>query len=72
MATATQPRSHAVFHRAFDEALHHVIGVVAVAEQVLRAAASAAGLRMAFFTAQADHRRESDGRCGRPSTHSEP
>ncbi|GAS64468.1 hypothetical protein NGUA38_03067 [Salmonella enterica] len=28
---------HAVFHRAFDEALHHVIGVVAVAEQVLAA-----------------------------------
>ncbi len=28
---------HAVFHRAFDEAFHHVIGVVAVAEQVLPA-----------------------------------
>ncbi|GAR61314.1 hypothetical protein NGUA15_03104 [Salmonella enterica] len=26
---------HAVFHRAFDKTLHHVIGVVAVAEQVL-------------------------------------
>ncbi len=28
---------HAVFHRAFDEAFHHVIGVMAVAEQVLAA-----------------------------------
>ncbi|GAR04128.1 hypothetical protein NGUA02_03828 [Salmonella enterica] len=28
---------HTVFHRAFDEALHHVVGVVAVAEQGLAA-----------------------------------
>ncbi|GAS18772.1 hypothetical protein NGUA28_01459 [Salmonella enterica] len=28
---------HTVFHRAFDEALHHVVGVMAVAEQVLAA-----------------------------------
>ncbi len=28
---------HAVFHRAFDKTLHHVIGVVAIAEQVLAA-----------------------------------
>ncbi|GAR49657.1 hypothetical protein NGUA13_00119 [Salmonella enterica] len=28
---------HTVFHRAFDEAFHHVIGVMAVAEQVLAA-----------------------------------
>ncbi|EHC70798.1 hypothetical protein LTSEJOH_0135, partial [Salmonella enterica subsp. enterica serovar Johannesburg str. S5-703] len=28
---------HTVFHRALDEAFHHVIGVVAVAEQVLAA-----------------------------------
>ncbi|CAB3275315.1 hypothetical protein SVZ_N_04410 [Salmonella enterica subsp. enterica serovar Typhimurium] len=28
---------HAVFHRAFDEAFHHVIGVMAITEQVLAA-----------------------------------
>ncbi|GAR93918.1 hypothetical protein NGUA22_03468 [Salmonella enterica] len=28
---------HAVFYRAFDEALHHIIGVVAITEQVLAA-----------------------------------
>ncbi len=28
---------HAVFYRAFDEAFHHIIGVVAITEQVLAA-----------------------------------
>ncbi|ECV3332148.1 hypothetical protein ECA39_07340, partial [Salmonella enterica subsp. enterica serovar Montevideo] len=41
---------HAVFDGAFDEALHHVIGVVAVAEQVLPAQQHLQrGFRHGFF-----------------------
>ncbi|CNV10805.1 Uncharacterised protein [Salmonella enterica subsp. enterica serovar Bovismorbificans] len=49
---------HAVFHRAFDEAFHHVIGVMAVAEQVLAAQQHLqGGLRHGLFKlAQADPR----------------
>ncbi|CQI28106.1 Uncharacterised protein [Salmonella enterica subsp. enterica serovar Typhimurium str. DT104] len=41
---------HAVFDGAFDEAFHHVIGVVAIAEQVLAAQQHLQGsLRHGFF-----------------------